>query len=69
MLEDYTERPAKEIPREVLESIPWANVTFYVATSKPGELVVRGPFIRTAINYARHGHMPDIAKELMETCM
>jgi len=69
VLEDYTERPAKEIPREVLESIPWANVTFYAARSKVGELAVRGPFIRAAIKYARHGHMPSITKELMETGM
>ncbi len=69
VLEDYTERPAKEIPKEVLESMPWANVTFYAAKSMRGELAVRGPFIRTAIKYARHGHMPSITKELMETGM
>ena len=69
VLEDYTDRPAKEIPREVLESMPWANVTFYAAKSKPGELTIRGPFIRTAIKYARHGHMPSVTKVLMETGM
>ena len=69
VLEDYTERPAKELPREIIESLPWANVTFYAARSKPGELAVRGPFIRTAIKYARHAHMPSITKELMETGM
>ncbi len=53
VFEDYTERPAKKLPKEVLESMPWANVTFYAAQSKPGELAVRGPFIRTAIKYAR----------------
>lgn len=69
ILEDYTERPAKEIPKEVLDTIPWANITFYAAESKQGELGVRGPFIRAAIRYARHGHMPNIKKELMETGM
>lgn len=69
VLEDYTERPAKELPTEVVESIPRANVTFYAAQSKLGELAIRGPFIRTAIKYARHGHMPSITKELMETGM
>jgi leucyl aminopeptidase (aminopeptidase T) len=69
VLEDYTERPAKEIPREIFDSILWANVTFYAAKSMRGELAVRGPFIRTAIKYARHGHMPSITKELMETGM
>jgi len=69
VLEDYTYRPAKELPKEIFEAIPWANITFYAAKSLPGELAVRGPFIRTAIKYARHGHMPSITKKLMETGM
>jgi len=69
VLEDYVERPAKELPKVVYDSIPWANVTFYAAESKPGELAVRQPFIRTAVEYARHGHMPSVTKELMETGM
>jgi len=69
VLDDYTERPAKELPREILDAIPWANVTYYAARSKPGELAVRGPFIRTAIKYARHAHMPSITVQLMETGM
>jgi len=69
VLEDYTSRPAKELPKQILDAIPSANVTFYAAASKQGELAVRGPFIRTAIKYARHGHMPNIRRELMETGM
>ena len=69
LLEDYTQRPAKQLPTEIVESIPWANITYYAAESKPGELAIRGPFIRTAIKYARHGHMPGVTKELMETGM
>jgi len=69
VLEDYTERPAKQLPKEVLESLPQANVTFYAAESMPGELAIRGPFIRTAIKYARHAHMPSVTEELMETGM
>ncbi len=69
VLEDYVERPAKEPPKQIFDLIPWANVTYYAAESKPGELAIRGPFIRTAIKYARHGHMPGITKELMETGM
>ncbi len=69
VLEDYTERPAKELPKQILDLIPWANVTFYAAESQKGELSVRGPFIRTAVRYARHAHMPSITKELMETGM
>lgn len=69
VLEDYVERPAKELPKQILDLIPWANVTYYAAESKPGELAIRGPFIRTAVKYARHGHMPSVTKELMETGM
>jgi len=72
VLEDYTERPAKELPKPIQDMIPWANVTFLALQSKrgkPSELAMRGPFIRTAIQYARHGHMPGITKELMETGM
>jgi leucyl aminopeptidase (aminopeptidase T) len=69
ILEDYTERPAKELPKQILELVPWANVTYYAAESQKGELSVRGPFTRTAIKYARHAHMPSITKELMETGM
>lgn len=68
-LEDYVERPAQELPKQILDLIPWANVTYYAAESRPGELSIRQPFIRTAIKYARHGHMPGITKELMETGM
>jgi leucyl aminopeptidase (aminopeptidase T) len=69
VMEDYVERPAKELPKPILELIPWANVTYYAAESLPGELSIRGPFIRTAIKYARHAHMPSITRELMETGM
>lgn len=69
VLEDYVERPVKEPPKQIFDLIPWANVTYYAAESKPGELAIRGPFIRTAIKHARHGHMPGITKELMETGM
>lgn len=69
VLEDYTERPAKELPSKILDAIPWANVTYYAARSKPGEVAVRGVFIRTAIKYARHAHMPNVTQELMETGM
>jgi aminopeptidase len=69
VLEDFTERPAKEMPQQILDIIPWANVTFYAAESKPGEMGVRGPFIRKAVQYARHAHMPSVTKTLMETGM
>jgi aminopeptidase len=69
VLEDYVERPVKQLPKQILDAIPWANVTFYAAESKPGEISIRTPFIRTALKYARHAHMPSVTRQLMETGM
>jgi len=69
LLEDFGGRPLKSLPRGLKELIPWANVTFYAAKSIGGELAVRGPFIRLAKKYARHGHMPSINERLMEEGM
>jgi aminopeptidase len=69
VLEDFVQRPVKETPKQIFDLIPWANVTYYAAESKPGELAIRGQFIRAAIEHARHAHMPGITKELMETGM
>ncbi|MHB1907665.1 MAG: aminopeptidase [Nitrososphaerales archaeon] len=69
ILEDYAQRPLKELPKEILDSVPWATVTFWAASSLPGELTVRAPFIRLAIKNARHGHMPNITPLLMEQGM
>jgi len=69
VLEDYVERPATELPAAIAKEIPWANVTFLAVEGKPGELAMRMTFVRTALKYARHAHMPDITRELMETGM
>jgi aminopeptidase len=69
VLEDSGERPVQELPKPILDLIPWANVTFWAAESKPGELPVRRLFFQTAKKYARHGHMPGITRQLMETGM
>jgi len=65
VLEDLASRPLADLPEEVSESIPWAQVTFWAARSRPGELGARGRFIREAKRNARHGHMPDITESLM----
>jgi leucyl aminopeptidase (aminopeptidase T) len=69
ILENYGERPLTYLPDGLSERVPWANVTFYAAEAKPGELGLRGPFIRLAIKHARHGHMPGIRRDLMEDGM
>lgn len=69
VLEDLSSRPLTKLPEKIEESIPWATVTFWAATSMPGELSTRGPFIRKATQYARHGHMPNITPKLMQQGM
>ena len=70
VLEDYGTRPMTSLPKEIERAIPRANVTFWAAESREGELhTLRRPFMKTALKYARHGHMPSIKKRLMEDGM
>lgn len=69
ILEELAPRPLTKLPEQIEKEIPWATVTFWAASSMPGELVARGPFIRKATQYARHGHMPNITTQLMEQGM
>jgi len=70
VLEDYGSRPMASLPKEILNAIPKANVTFWATESRKGELhTLRAPFIDIALKYARHGHMPSVKKRLMEEGM
>lgn len=71
ILEDVSKkRPLTSLPEEVKKfASGWANVTFWAAESKPGELVVRKEFMSLAKSNARHGHMPNVTLQLMEQGM
>jgi aminopeptidase len=70
ILEDVSKRPLTSLPEEVRKSISgWANVTFWAAESKPGELVVRKEFMALAKSNARHAQMPNISMLLMQQGM
>ena len=69
VLEDYTARPMKELPAEIIRAIPDSTVTFWMAQSYEGELKVRSFFRTEAMKYARHAHMPGVTKEMMEQGM
>ena len=67
ILEDYGSRPMQSLPKEIKKVIPEADVTFWAAQSREGELSsLRAPFMKIALKYARHGHMPSANKKLME---
>jgi leucyl aminopeptidase (aminopeptidase T) len=67
VLEDYGERPLKEVPGVLEEGAKAADVTLFVAQSHGQELeTVRKPFIKTAVtNGAAHGHCPGFTKKMM----
>ncbi|RLG47672.1 MAG: hypothetical protein DRN92_02675 [Thermoproteota archaeon] len=69
VLEDYGERPMTALPEEIEKAVPWANVTFWAAESKKGELPMRRSFRLLATKYARHAHMPGVTRLLMEQGM
>jgi len=70
VLEDYGTRPMTSLPKEIESAIPEANVTFWAAQSMKGELYsLRGPFMGTALKYARHGHLPSVTVRCMEEGM
>jgi len=73
LLEDHTTRPVTEVPESlVAEFKDFApTVTFYAASSLPGEITFRmqlGQQLRESSN-PRHGHMPSINERLMREGM
>ncbi len=70
VLEDYGNRPMPSLPKEIERAIPKADVTFWATESRKGELeTLRRPFMKIALKYARHGHMPSVKRRLMEEGM
>jgi aminopeptidase len=69
LLEDYCKRPMTSLPEKISAAIPWANVTFWATDAMKGEVTGRMQFIKTALKYARHGHMPNIIRQAMEEGM
>ena len=77
ILEDFGERPEDgskplELPEEIAEAIRRADVSFFAATAKKGEVgSLRIPLIDVvyATERVRYGHMPGISDELMRMGM
>jgi len=69
VLEDLVLRPLRALPQAIAVAIPAVDVTFWAAESLPGELVARQEFLHEAKKFARHGHMPNITRQLMEQGM
>jgi aminopeptidase len=66
VLEDFTPRPIKEMPKEILEALDKSQVSIFTASAQVGELKSR--IEMTSIiskNKIRHGHMVNISKRIM----
>ncbi|OIO87881.1 MAG: hypothetical protein AUK03_17255 [Anaerolineae bacterium CG2_30_64_16] len=72
-LEQYSERPVTALPEplraELLNFRP--TVTFYAASTQPGEVAFRGGLRVFLLNdlHVRHAHMPGITAQLMQEGM
>jgi len=76
VMEDYGERPDDgskplEFPSEIGEAMSSAQVSFYIAQGKKGELqTFRIPMIKIAEEKKlRHGHMPNFIEDMMSQGM
>lgn len=77
IMEDFGPRPDDgstplPLPDEIVEALGGADVSFFAATSKKGEVqTFRLPLIKVVLasDRLRHGHMPGITDELMRTGM
>jgi leucyl aminopeptidase (aminopeptidase T) len=72
-LEQYTERPVKALPEhlraDLLKFRP--TVTFYAASTQPGEVTFRNGLRVFLLNdlSVRHAHMPGVSAQLMQEGM
>jgi len=77
ILEDFGDRPEDgskplELPEQIAEAMRGADVSFFAATGKKGEVgSLRLPLIRVVYDTesVRHAHMPGISDELMRMGM
>lgn len=74
IIEEYVNRPAKELPQNMTSEIKEFNptVSIYAAQGQPGELQVFRSPLRSLLCYdlnCRHAHMISITKEIMELGM
>ncbi len=70
LLEDFTERPAREYPWPLREYVEWIKptVSIYTATVQPGELPLRKGYVEHVTSLgAKHAHMPGVNKEIFRT--
>ncbi|MFP4001841.1 MAG: aminopeptidase, partial [Thermoplasmata archaeon] len=69
-LNSYGERPLSYFPDEIKQQVDMADVTFWTAKSYDRELEsLRMPFIESAVDGGRHGHMVNVTENVMKRGM
>ncbi len=69
-LNSYGDRPLTYFPEDIEQQADLADVTFWTAKSYDRELEsLRMPFIKTAVEGGRHGHMVNVTEDVMEQGM
>ena len=66
LLENYTERPAQNMPQNILNDLATSQVSIFAAQSQRGELGSRRDM--TAVvdrHHIRHGHMVNVTRQIM----
>lgn len=70
VIEDYTERPIKNMPFEILEAIGSCQVGIYAVQSQQGEMPARKQFVgQVEAHGVRYAHMVMISPEIMRQGM
>lgn len=66
IIEDYTERPSPEMPKQILDDLAKSQVSIYCAKAGTGELKSRIQMTSVVNkNKIRHAHMVNISKQIM----
>ncbi len=66
VIEDYSERPMKNMPYPILEAIAKSDVAIYAVQSQMGELPARKQFVNVIEQHeVRYAHMVQISHEIM----
>jgi aminopeptidase len=66
LLENYTERPARNMPQNILDDLATSQVSIFAAQSQPGELGSRREMTAVVDHHGiRHGHMVNINRQIM----
>src|SRR5436309_8125473 len=66
LLENYIERPTRNMPQNILDDLATSQVSIFAAQSQRGELSMRRDMTAVVDRHQiRHGHMVNINREIM----